>query len=260
MKLFGIQLNLPKLNLQQIITYALIAALTIALLIVSKCKSKVTFADCEAIAVSYADTAYNHKLNDVVAHYSRIIDNMPKGDTVVEKVVEYRDHTTFTKNWNDLQKAIAANETLRKKLEAANAHNASITKEQFEKDGGAMVQTVPEEEDRPLIRTVEKDSGDYWTSKAIIYSYGQLVSYEGHVWVNPPTRTIYQKGATEYVTRKNSIGAAVGVIYLDGRNVLYPTTLSYGHKWWEVEAGPVWNDQYQFEGIEAKAKVKVNFK
>ena len=260
MKIFGKEFILPKIGLERVITYGIITALVIALTWVSKCKkSNVSFKDCEEIAINYADTAYLHQIEDLATEYSKMLDKQPKGETVTIIDTQYINHTTFVKNWFDLQAANDQIDRLQDKLEEAEKHNSLITKDQFDKDGGAMVQTVPIEKELPTVRTIERDSGKNFSFMAEILSTGPLVSYTHDIEVNPEKIYINVVGPTEYITKKNSLGITAGIIYFDPRTYYYPATLRYGHKWWSLELGPVFNKDFKFEGAEAKVGAEIKF-
>jgi len=260
MKIFGKQINIPALNFERIITWSVILALIISIFSISKCKKHdVTWEDCEEFAVSYADTAYLAELEEAMISYSKQIDNMPKGDTLVRVDTFYKNHTTFVKTWYAWKAAEDTNKRLLSKLEEAQEKNSQMTKELFEKQGGAFVETVPVEKELPIVETIKKDSSDNFDFEARILSSGNLIFYEHNIEVHPDIIRINVVGPTEYITKKNTLGIAAGVIYFDSRTMYFPATLRYGRKWWSIEAGPVFNDNFKIDGGEAKIGAEIKF-
>ena len=223
MKIFGKEMTFPKVGTERWITYGLITVLAIALIFVSKCAKKpVTWNECEGMAVSYADTVYLKQIEELAAEYSRVKDSSPKGTPIIVRDTLWKKHTTFEKNWFALQDAVKEVELLQQELAEATALNAEITKEQFDKDGGALVHTIPIED--PIIETIQQDSGKHFNFEARILSRGQLVNYDHQIEVRPEIVKIHVQGPTRDVTKKNSLGITAGIIYFDQRNYYYPTT------------------------------------
>jgi len=211
---------------------------------------------------------YNSLLIDfdtIVNAYSKLTDLSPKGDTVEFPGTDWVNKVIFERSWKRLQEQLAANAKLKSQLEKAeqtNAQLARLTQEQFEMLGGAFTEHVPIEEALPIVETVKRDSGEFFTFEAFIKSRGQLESYEHFITVNPKIivteKTIKE---IEKIKKKNLLAAQAGIIYFpDADNPTnYIIGLEYGRKWLLFNAGATFDDRMKANGFETRLGAYITF-
>lgn len=239
-----------------------LAIVLVALLISNTCNnSSSTSPDC---VLTYSDsTAIADVINANTSITFESDDSPTPTDTIYQERVVYKEHTTFVKNWNELQdlKELYAEE-LEKSKSAYELVNK--TRKEFEalKANGQpiIIETIETVVEPPIVRTEKNDSTDQYVIETSIHSKGQLEHFERKITVKPKT-VFVTKTEKELYKRNNFIALKAGAFYMnDIENVYYSPSLEYGHKWWLLEAGPVLNQDFKYQGIEAKAGIVFKFK
>lgn len=201
------------------------------------------------------------QFDSLVLEYSKVTDDKPIGEIVkVIDTFEFENTERLERYWFRIEAEKKKNEYLAAKLAEAQQHNNAITKEQFDKDGGAIIKEVPFENTLDIVETIKRDTGEHFTFEANIFSTGQLKGYKHIIEVQPEIIKIPVPGPTKVITKNNALDISAGVIYFDSRRYYYPTTLGYSYKWFGVEGGPVWRNDFKgVEGGEIKIKAQVKF-
>lgn len=248
------------LNWERIIYYIGIAGLIATIIFMSQCDKKVTFADCEEIAVSYCDNIVLGVYDSLTLQHSRQLDSKPIGDTIfMPAEVIYKRTATFVKNLKELEELRAKHAELEEAHAETVAALEEVNKETFS-DLGQWFEVPTEEVEAPIIETIKRDSSDQYNFYAKIQSRGQLEHYEHDLKVYPKTITI-TKTQVETLKRKNFLAIKGGIIYYDSRNQAYPFTLQYGRSIFSIEAGPVVNKNFQsIDGWQVQGGIVIKFK
>jgi len=252
-------------NILKIVGFVVLAALVVVNVIQCKNAKKIKLETKEN--VDYKEK-YNSLLIDfdtLVTAYSKMRDFSPEGDTVQFPGTDWVNKIVFERSWARLQEQLAVNTKLKKQLEQAERTNAelkTLTKGKFEAFGGAFTEQIPIEEALPIIETVKRDTGEFFTFEAFIKSRGQLESYEHYIAVSPQVifteKTIRE---VEKIKKKNLLGAQAGVIYFpDAENPTnYIIGAEYGRKWLLFNAGATFDDRMKVNGFETRLGAYITF-
>ena len=251
---------IKNLSTKDVITYGAILVLLFIVFTQKACnKNKVKTDDCTALMVTYGDSVQIATLNSMSFEGSEVVDKNPVGDTIyLAGPVVYKEHTTFVKNWQELQDLKQKHADLaRKHQETATALNH--TRAELDSLNGVEVWTFTQVEELPIIETDKSETGENYEIKETIWSKGQLERFQRSIKVHPKTVTV-TKTEYEYLKRHNFLAIKAGALYLDDlNNIHYTPSITYGRKWFVIEAGPVLDKDLQFEGIETKAGFVIKF-
>jgi hypothetical protein len=78
------------------------------------------------------------------------------------------------KTEKELTRILAVNASLLKQLEEAEKNNRDVLLK-LQKDGSVIVETVPIEEALPIVKTENRDTGEYYIHHSILHSRGDLL-------------------------------------------------------------------------------------
>ena len=259
-----------KVGIDRLIAYPVLLALLVFLF--SKCGDTAEVAspietDCAEYAVEYADQVLKEKIKELSTSTSRTLENNPEPTAVIyEEKTVYRDHTTFVKNWNELQEYKAKFKAEQERV-AEVVEKLSLTKSQLEsviEDRGQFSFDFTEKETIPAeVITIRDEKTKEYDLRDTITSSGPLIKRSRNLDVYPKVITI-TKTEKEYLKKNNYLSIKGGALYLDDfngfdiNNVYFIPSIEYGHKWWNIEAGPVLDGQLKsvkLKGAEIKAGV-----
>ncbi len=242
-------------NTIKIIGFLVLAALAVGNIIQCSGAKKIKAETEENIGFK---EKYNSLLIDfdtLVNAYSRMRDFSPKGDTIEMPGDDWVNRVIFENSWKRLQDQLAANAKLKSQLEKAeiaNAELARLTQEQFEMLGGVFTEQVPVEEALPIVETVGRDSGEYFTLHSIIHSRGDLIYKKFDVKVKPQILKVnVPEISIQDNTKKNFLGLQAGAISqnnIDLNELQIPVSILYINKNFGASGGVILDNQ--FKGIQ----------
>lgn len=235
----------------------------------SKNKSKLT--DCEGIELSYEDSISIAELMILNTSTSHIIEtDVQPTDTIKDVKIVYRDHSTFVKNWNELQEAKVRIKTL---LEENNriSNLLDITRVQFDsiinEEGEFVIETVETVVEPPLVSTRKDEVTEEYEIQEEIWTHGPIQRFDRKITVKPKTITITKK-EVEYLKKNKHLAIEAGVLYMgnikgfDVNDLYYTPTLSYSQNWWTLGGGPLmsYDNSFKVEGLELRGGLVIRLK
>lgn len=253
--------NLKKLiNIERITTYSLILGLLIT--VFSRCDNspaEEVILTCEEVAAKYPNCI---ALGETTTETTTTeIEPLP-AKIIYKDTVIYRDHSTFVSTWNENE---ANKKEIQRRIdsELAALDQLAKTEEEFNRykaaNGGITVQTVEKLIPYPEVITPRNEKTDTYEIKDTVWSTGKLLKHTRSVKVTAKEKAVIEK-VPEYIKRKNFIAIKAGAMYIDNvKNYRFTPSIEYGHKWWLLEAGPVLDKDFNFEGLEVKAGAVVKF-
>ncbi len=190
-------------------------------------------------------------IDSISIETSTITENAPVGITVKPGEPISSNSSQVIKSEKELRRILEVNASLLIRLsEAEKANRDALAK--LQKDGQVTIENVPIENALPIVETVGRDSGEYFTLHSIIHSRGDLIYKKFDVKVKPQILKVnVPEISIQDNTKKNFLGLQAGAISqnnIDLNELQIPVSILYINKNFGASGGVILDNQ--FKGIQ----------